>query len=74
MVESSFSLIEKKVADLVQVVVTLKKEKESLAAALAEREAEVRELAGKLAAMSEERDEIRNKVETILARIESVEL
>jgi uncharacterized coiled-coil DUF342 family protein len=74
MVESSFSVIEKKISDLVGMVVALKKERADLAARLEKKEAEVREMARKVAELTEERDEIRSKVETILARIESIEL
>ena len=74
MVDSSFSLIEKKISDLAELVVALKKEKASLAAQLEKKEAEVRELARKVEEMTEERDGIRDKVDTILARIESIEL
>jgi len=41
---------------------------------LEKKEAEVRDMARKVAELTEERDEIRIKVETILARIESIEL
>ena len=74
MVESSFSVIEKKISDLAGMVVTLKKEKADLVARLEKKEAEVRDLARKAAELTEERNEIRSKVETILARIESIEL
>jgi uncharacterized coiled-coil DUF342 family protein len=74
MVDSSFSLIEKKISDLAELVIALKKEKASLAAQLEKKEAEVRELARKVEEMTEERDGIRDKVDTILARIESIEL
>ena len=74
MVESSFSVIEKKISDLAGMVVALKKEKTELMARLEKKEAEVRDLARKVAELTEERNEIRSKVETILARIESIEL
>jgi chromosome segregation ATPase len=74
MVESSFSVIEKKISDLAGMVVALKQEKADLAARLEKKEAEVREMARKVAELTDERDEIRGKVETILARIESIEL
>jgi len=74
MVESSFSVIEKKISDLAGMVVALKKEKTELMARLEKKEAEVRDLARKVAELTEERNEIRNKVETILTRIESIEL
>lgn len=74
MVESSFSVIEKKISDLAALVVALKKDKTALAAQLEKKEAEVEELANKIAGLTLERDKIRDKVETILARIESIEL
>lgn len=74
MVDSSFSLIEKKISDLAELVIALKKEKASLAAQLEKKEVEIRELARKVEEMTEERDGIRDKVDTILARIESIEL
>ena len=74
MVESSFSVIEKKISDLAGMVVALKKEKTERMARLEKKEAEVRDLARKVAELTEERNEIRNKVETILTRIESIEL
>ncbi len=74
MVESSFSVIEKKISDLAGLVVALKKEKASLAAQLEQKEAEVTALTGKIAELTSERSQIRDKVETILARIESIEL
>jgi peptidoglycan hydrolase CwlO-like protein len=74
MVDSSFSVIEKKISDLAGLVVALKKEKTSLAARLEQKEAEVKELTKKIAGLTSERDQIRGKVETILARIESIEL
>jgi predicted RNase H-like nuclease (RuvC/YqgF family) len=67
MVDSSFSVIEKKISDLAGMVVALKKDKASLSEQLEKKEAEVRGLAQKVT-------EIRNKVEMILARIESIEL
>ena len=74
MVESSFSVIEKKISDIAGMVVALKKEKAALAAQLEKKEAEVKDLTRKVAELTEERNEIRDKVETILARIESIEL
>jgi chromosome segregation ATPase len=74
MVDSSFSVIEKKISDLAGMVEALKKDKASLSEQLEKKEAEVRELAQKVTDLTEERNEIRNKVEMILARIESIEL
>jgi len=72
--EESFALIEKKISDLVQVVTALKKEKESLAAELARKDGEVRELSRKLTELSKERGEVKDRVEKILSRLDTIEL
>lgn len=74
MAESSYSVIEKRISDLAELVIALKKEKASLAAQLDQKEAEVKELTRNLAELTRERNSIREKVEAILARIESIEL
>lgn len=72
--EESFALIEKKIGDLVQVVAALRKEKTEIAEQLARRESEARDLARKLAEMTRERNEVKERVEKILSRLESIEL
>jgi septal ring factor EnvC (AmiA/AmiB activator) len=72
--EESFALIEKKIVDLVQVVSALKKEKTILAEELARKEGEVKDLDRKLAEMTRERNEVRDRVEKILSRLDSIEL
>ncbi len=72
--EESFALIEKKITDLVQVVSALKKEKEHLAGELARKDGEVKELTRKLADLSRERVEVKEKVEKILSRLDTIEL
>jgi len=72
--EEAFALIEKKITDLVQVVAALKKEKENLAGELARKDGEVRELTRKLADLSRERVEVKEKVEKILSRLDTIEL
>jgi chromosome segregation ATPase len=72
--EESFALIEKKISDLVQVVSALKKEKETLAADLARKDGEVRELGRKLAELSRERGEVKDRVDKILSRLDTIEL
>ena len=72
--EESFALIEKKITDLVHVVAVLKKEKEDLAGELARKDGEVRELTRKLADLSRERVEVKEKVEKILSRLDTIEL
>jgi len=72
--EESFTLIEKKITDLVQVVTTLKKEKEILSGELARKDGEVKELTRKLADLSRERVEVKDRVEKILSRLDTIEL
>ena len=72
--EESFALIEKKIADLVQVVTALKKEKETLAGELVRKDGEVKELTRKLAELSRERGEVKDRVEKILSRLDTIEL
>ena len=72
--EESFALIEKKITDLVQVVAALKKEKDNLAGELASKDGEVRELTRKLADLSRERVEVKDRVEKILSRLDTIEL
>ena len=72
--EASFALIEKKIADLVQVVTALKKEKEAFAGELARKDREVRELTRKLAELSRERVEVKDRVDKILSRLDTIEL
>ncbi|MGZ8447567.1 MAG: cell division protein ZapB [Candidatus Deferrimicrobiaceae bacterium] len=72
--ETSFALIEKKIADLVQLVTVLKKEKENLAGELARRDGEVKELTRKLAELSRERVEVKDRVDKILSRLDTIEL
>ena len=72
--EESFALIEKKITDLVQVVAALKKEKESLATELARRDGEVRELTRKVTELSRERVDVKDRVDKILSRLDTLEL
>jgi len=72
--DESFALIEKKISDLVQVVSALKKEKESLAGEVARKDGEVKELTRKLADLSRERGEVKDRVEKILSRLDTIEL
>ena len=72
--EASFALIEKKITDLVQVVAALKKEKDNLAGELASKDGEVRELTRKLAELSRERVEVKDRVDKILSRLDTIEL
>ncbi|GAB4238937.1 MAG: hypothetical protein OHK0028_16630 [Deltaproteobacteria bacterium] len=72
--EESFELIEKKIGDLVQVVHRLKKENEALSGEVARKDAEVKELARKMAELSRERGEVKDRVEKILSRLDTIEL
>jgi chromosome segregation ATPase len=72
--EESFALIEKKITDLVQVVTALKKEKETLAAELARKDGEVSDLNRKLAELSRERVDVKDRVDKILSRLDTIEL
>jgi predicted RNase H-like nuclease (RuvC/YqgF family) len=72
--EESFALIEKKITDLVHVVTALKKEKETLAGELARKDGEVKELIRKMAELSRERVEVKDRVEKILSRLDTIEL
>src|SRR5512140_3286760 len=72
--DASFALIEKKITDLVQVVTALKKEKETLAGELARKDGEVKELTRKLTELSKERVEVKDRVEKILSRLDTIEL
>jgi len=72
--DESFALIEKKITDLVQVVTALKKEKETLSAELARKDGEVRELTRKLAELSRERVDVKDRVDKILSRLDTIEL
>lgn len=74
MAETPFAAIERKIADLAGMVTSLKKEKEALAAQLKQKSAETAELARTVDELTRERNEIRDRVETILARLESIEL
>ncbi len=72
--EESFALIEKKITDLVKVVAALKKEKENLSGELARKDGEVKELTRKLADFSRERVEVKDRVDKILSRLDTIEL
>ena len=72
--EESFALIEKKINDLVHVVAALKKEKAALSAEISRMEAEAKETNKKLSEMTRERGEVKDRVEKILTRLDSIEL
>jgi len=72
--EESLALIEKKITDLVQVVTVLKKEKEILAGEITRKDGEVKELTRKLAELSRERNDVKDRVDKILSRLDTIEL
>lgn len=72
--DESFALIEKKITDLVKVVAALKKEKEAFAEELARKDGEVKELTRKLAELSRERVDVKDRVDKILSRLDTIEL
>ena len=74
MADESFVLIEKKISDLVGLVTTLKGENAELSAQLDQRKSEAKELARKVAELTKERNEIRERVDKILSRLETIEL
>jgi uncharacterized coiled-coil DUF342 family protein len=74
MAEEPFALIEKRINDLVGMVSTLKKENAAVAAQLEQKSGETRDLARKVAELTQERNEIRTRVEKILSRLENIEL
>jgi chromosome segregation ATPase len=74
MVDAPFTAIERKINELAGMVASLKKEKEDLFAVIDRKSAETKELEEKVAELTKERNEIRSRVETILSRLESIEL
>ncbi|MCL5966197.1 MAG: cell division protein ZapB [Deltaproteobacteria bacterium] len=72
--ETPFALIEKKINDLAELVASLRKEKDALTAQLARKAEEARELEKKVAALTAERDAVRQRVDAVLTRLESIEL
>jgi chromosome segregation ATPase len=74
MVDAPFRIIEKKINELAEIVKTLREEKAALAAQLDRKEAETKDLAGRVSDLTRERDAIKERVEAVLARLESLEL
>lgn len=74
MADESFVLIEKKISDLVGVVAALKAENAELSAKLAQSKADAKELARTVAELTRERNEVRERVEKVLSRLETIEL
>lgn len=74
MADEPFVLIEKRINDLAGMVGNLKEEKAALSAQLDQKSAEARDLARKVAELTNERNEIRARVDKILSRLENIEL
>ena len=74
MAETTFDAIQQKITELVGVVQRLKQEKEAIAGQLEKKELELREMDRKMEGLMRERSEIRERVDSILSQLESVEL
>jgi len=74
MADTTFDTIERRITELVGVVQRLKKEKEAIAQQLEKKDLEIRELGRRMEELTRERNEIRERVDTILSRLETVEL
>ena len=81
MIERSFELVEKKINDLIIVVEALKRDKTGLEAEVARLQDEVSRLENetnglnkKIVEMTRERDDVKEKVERMLGRLEAIEL
>jgi uncharacterized coiled-coil DUF342 family protein len=74
MADEPFVLIEKRINDLAGMVATLRKEKADLVAQIEQKSADAKDLARKVAELTQERNEIRTRVEKILSRLETIEL
>lgn len=74
MADESFVLIEKKISDLVGLVTTLKGQNAELSAQLEQKKVEAKELARKVAELTNERNQIRSRVDKIMSRLETIEL
>lgn len=74
MADESFVLIEKKISDLVGLASKLKVENGELSAQLDQKRAEAKELSRKVAELTQERNDIRARVDKIMSRLETIEL
>lgn len=74
MADQSFVLIEKKISDLVGLASKLKVENAELSAQLDQKRAEAKELSRKVAELTQERNDIRARVDKIMSRLETIEL
>lgn len=74
MADITFEAIERRITELVEVVNRLKREKAALAGQLEGKDQEIRDLGRKMEELKRERNEIRERVDSILSRLETVEL
>ena len=74
MADTTFETIERRITELVEVVNRLKQEKKAMAGQLDEKDQEIREMGRKMEDLKRERNEIRERVDSILSRLETVEL
>lgn len=74
MADTTLDAIEQRITELVGVVQRLKQEKEAMARQLEKKDLELGELGRKIEDLMRERSEIRERVDTILSRLETVEL
>jgi len=74
MADTTFEAIERRITELVEVVNRLKQEKKAMAGQMDEKDQEIRELGRKMEDLKRERNEIRERVDSILSRLETVEL
>lgn len=72
--DTTFDAIERRITELVEVVHRLKQEKESIAGQLKKKDQEIQELGRKMEELMRERTAIRDRVDSILSRLETVEL
>jgi FtsZ-binding cell division protein ZapB len=73
MVVDFINEMESKISKLIQVVESLKGENESLKQTLSENEREVGDLRKKVSQFSNEKDEIKSRIENLLSKLEIVE-
>ncbi len=65
-----FEVLEEKIVRLIEAYTALKDEKASLGERLAQKEEESREMADQMTRLSQEREKAREKVESLLGRLD----
>lgn len=68
---SGFNLLEQKLEELLDRLVSLKSENSSLREALAQKERELTELNQRAAAMEAERNQVRQRIESLVEKLET---